>query len=99
MTAVASTTQIISLNSWKRTVAGLISYNGDLAYIEEVNQLVWENNNLKQSPQTKETPEGIIWFMHHPQYMATVELVRSTKDVKVNLTDDLTWNTHSISFI
>ncbi|KAK1787340.1 hypothetical protein P4O66_002839 [Electrophorus voltai] len=106
MTVVPSTTRIIIKFADDTTVVGLISNDDDLAYKEEVNQLVvWcDNNNL--SLKVNKTKEIIVNFrrkhtVHTPLAIhgTAVALVRSIKFLGVHITDDLTWTIHTTSLI
>ncbi|KAI3357423.1 hypothetical protein L3Q82_015858, partial [Scortum barcoo] len=88
------------------TVVGLIRDDNDLAYREEVEQLVrWcEGNNLILN--VDKTKEIIVDFRkiqpsHAPLLInnSAVEVVSSTKFLGVHITDDLTWSVNSASLV
>ncbi|KAI3366460.1 hypothetical protein L3Q82_000594 [Scortum barcoo] len=88
------------------TVVGLIRDDNDLAYREEVEQLVrWcEGNNLILN--ADKTKEIIVDFRkiqpsHAPLLInnSAVEVVSSTKFLGVHITDDLTWSVNSASLV
>ncbi|KAI3359088.1 hypothetical protein L3Q82_002585 [Scortum barcoo] len=88
------------------TVVGLIRDDNDLAYREEVEQLVrWcEGNNLILN--VDKTKEIIVDFRkiqpsHAPLLInnSAVEVVSSSRFLWVHITDDLTWSVNSASLV
>uniref|UniRef100_A0A4W6DNS9 Reverse transcriptase domain-containing protein n=1 Tax=Lates calcarifer TaxID=8187 RepID=A0A4W6DNS9_LATCA len=88
------------------TVVGLIRDDNDLAYREEVEQLVdWckDNSLILNVDKTKEL---IVDFRENQPSHApllinnkTVEVVSSTKFLGVHITDDLTWSVNTASLV
>ena len=88
------------------TVVGLIRDNDDMAYREEVEQLVdwWKVNNLILN--VDKTKEIIVDFRknqpsHAPLLInnTVVEVVYSTKFLGVHIPDTLTWSVNTASLV
>lgn len=88
------------------TVVGLIRINDDLTYREEVEHLVvWcRNNNLILN--VDKAKEITVDFRknqpsHTPLLInnVTLEVVRSTKFLRIHITDDLTWSVNIASLV
>ncbi|KAL2102811.1 hypothetical protein ACEWY4_001979 [Coilia grayii] len=88
------------------TVVGLISNEDDLAYREEVYQLInWCNRNNLQLNVNKTKEITVDFRKQHPTHTpltingSAVESVKSTTFLGVHITDDLTWTTNTTSLV